>query len=101
MIRRNKKLSRAAATARPTLGIWIALLAVFIVELFFYTWCRVQCTQTGYAISGALRVQRRQVALQRELRTEMARLKSPAYIESRARRLGMMLPTPEQVVTLP
>jgi hypothetical protein len=100
MIRRNKKLPGATTAARPMLSIWIALLAVFIVELLFYTWCRVQSTQTGYAISNALRIQRHQVELRQELQTEMAHLNSPAYIESEARRLGMMLPTPEQIVTL-
>ena len=63
MIRRNKKLPEATTAARPMLSIWVALLAVFIVELLFYTWCRVQCTQTGYAISNALRFQRRQLEL--------------------------------------
>ena len=100
MIRRNKKLPRATAASRPMLSIWVVLLAVFIVELLFYTWCRVQCTQTGYAISNALRFQRRQLELRQELGTELARLNSPAYIESEAKRLGMMLPTPEQMVTL-
>lgn len=77
------------------------VLAVFVGELFFYTWCRVQCTQTAYAISDETRRHRKQLTLRRELRTELARLTSPAVIESQARRLGFITPPPNQMVTLP
>ncbi|MFH1980775.1 MAG: hypothetical protein ABIL58_02910 [Pseudomonadota bacterium] len=77
------------------------LLAVFIGELFFYTWCRVQCTQMAYAISHEESRHQKQRTLQSELKTELARLTSPALIESRARQLGMIAPHPNQIVTLP
>jgi hypothetical protein len=77
------------------------LLAVFVGELFFYTWCRVQCTQIAYAISYEKSRHQKQRTLQSELKTELARLTSPAAIESRARQLGMITPHPNQMVTLP
>jgi hypothetical protein len=77
------------------------LLALFVGELFFYTWCRVQCTQAAYAISDEKHRHQKQLTLQRELKTELARLTSPAAIEFRARQLGLTTPHPDQMVTLP
>ena len=32
--------------------IWLAIMVVFIAELFAYTWCRVQSIRLGYAIAA-------------------------------------------------
>jgi len=101
-MRGNLKSNQAANVSRRAMfRIGTVLLAVLVGELFFYTWCRVQCTQTGYAISREKHRRQQQLTLQRELKTEMARLTSPSLIESRARRLGMVSPHPNQMVTLP
>ena len=101
-MRVNVKTTRDPKNGRRALfNTAMLLLAVFVGELFFYTWCRVQCTQTAYAISDEKHRHQKQLTLQRELRTELARLTSPAAIESRARLLGLIAPHPNQMVTLP
>ena len=82
--------------------IWIVLLAVFISELLFYTWCRVQCTQLGYAISRETREKQRNIAFQNNLKIESVRLQSPQRIADIARnQLGLKIPRPDQVILLP
>jgi cell division protein FtsL len=80
-------------------GVWLVLMSIFIVELFFYTWCRVQCTQIGYEISRFEVVQKDLVARQEGLKIELARLKSPERIEKIAReQLDLVRPKPEQII---
>lgn len=82
--------------------IWIGLLAVFISELLFYTWCRVQSTQQGYAINRSTQQYRHQLTFQNNLKIELVRLKSPQRIARIAKtRLGLNVPQPEQVIILP
>lgn len=96
-----KSRQSSNAPRRALFRAGVILLAVLVGELLFYTWCRVQCTQTGYAIAREKHRYHRQTKLHRELKTELARLTSPALIEARARRLGMITPHPNQMVTLP
>lgn len=85
-----------------TVGIWIGIMLIFIAELLFYTWSRVQCIQLGYEISNAVEIQRSRVTLQNNLKIELARLKSPERIATIARdRLGLIIPTPSKVITIP
>lgn len=80
---------------------WLACMAIFIVELFFYTWCRVQYTQVGYAISESNSTQQELETLQNNLKIEIQRLKSPERITKIARdQIGLTLPAPEQMVTI-
>jgi cell division protein FtsL len=88
--------------SRYTTGVWLVVMSLFLTELFFYTWCRVQFTRVGYDISKEERKQKRLLALQSNLNIELARLKSPERIETIARQqLDLTTPTPEQVITLP
>ena len=84
------------------LGIWIVLLALFISELLFYTWCRVQCTRLGYEMTKDVEANRKQMVLQNSLVLELARLKSPERISAIARQqLKLEPPSHEQMVVLP
>ena len=84
------------------LGIWIVLLALFIAELLFYTWCRVQCTRLGYEMTKDVEANRKQMVLQNSLVLELARLKSPERISAIARQqLKLEPPSHEQMVVLP
>lgn len=97
---RRKKKKRPANPRRVLL--WTTLLVVFIAELLFYTWCRVQCTGIGYEITEADRTRQNLMTLQNQLKIELAHLKSPERIETIARnRLGLTMPRPEQTVVLP
>jgi cell division protein FtsL len=90
----NKKIRRYT---------WLSmfLLTLFIIELFFYTWCRVQCISTGYKISHELDQQNQLLMLQGRLKIETERLKSPERISKIAsEKIGLQPPTSEQVIVL-
>jgi cell division protein FtsL len=85
-------------------GTWagIFLLLVLIGELFFFTWCRIQCRVVGYEISQEKVDYEKIIALQKKLKVELARLKSPERIAKIAREeLGLTMPNPKQMVTIP
>ncbi len=82
--------------------VWFLFMALFMVELFSYTWCRVQCTRIGYEISRAAADQKKGLAIRNNLKIELARLKSPQRIARIAReRLGLITPKPEQTIIIP
>ena len=85
-----------------SMGLWGALMAIFIAELLVYTWCRVQSTQVGYEITRAAAIQQERMTLQNNLKIELARLKSPQRITKIARdHLGLVVPKPDQTIVMP
>ena len=83
-------------------GIWIVIMTVFIAELFLYTWSRVNCIGIGYEISKETQKQHELVALQTNLKIEMASLKSPDRIAKIAKnQLGLVTPTQKQTIVIP
>lgn len=83
-------------------GIWIIFMAVFIAELFLYTWCRVNCIDVGYEISRETKKQQELIALQNNLKIELASLKSPERISKIAKdQLGLKAPTKSQTIVIP
>ncbi|MEW5908694.1 MAG: hypothetical protein AB1659_02710 [Thermodesulfobacteriota bacterium] len=81
---------------------WASILFVFMAELFFYTWCGVQSVKFGYDISKIAARQKELLKLQKNLTIELARLKSPQRITETAQsRFGLIVPAPEQVITVP
>ncbi len=88
--------------ARPMTMIWAVLICIFVLELLFYAWCRVQCINTGYQIDTQLQRKKRLTGLQNELEVELTQLKAPARIRQLAEnRLGLIMPGPEKTVVLP
>jgi cell division protein FtsL len=82
--------------------LWIIFMAVFIAELLLYAWSRVQCVDAGYEISKATQHQRELITLQNNLKIELASLKSPDRIAKIAqKKLGLVTPTPKQMVVIP
>ncbi len=82
--------------------IFLVLLFFFTVELLLYTWFRVQCIETGVQISEAKEKQQHLIALQKNLRVEMANLKSPERIVRIAKnKLGLVMPDPKQIIVIP
>jgi len=82
--------------------VWLVVMLVFLGELLFYTWCRVQVTRVGYEISEGTTHRQGLLTLQQSLKIELARLRSPDRIETIARdQLGLTIPTPEQVIIIP
>ena len=83
-------------------GTWIILMVVFIVELFIYTWCRVNCIGVGYEISKETKKQQEVIALQNNLKIELASLKSLERIAKIAKdQLGLKAPTKSQTIVIP
>lgn len=84
------------------MGTWFLLMSLFIVQLLFYTWCRVQCVQVGYEISKEASHYQRLLTFQTHLRTELATLRSSERLANiTASRLGLVNPSPKQIVILP
>ncbi len=82
-------------------ALGLLLMGIFIGELLFYTWCRVQYTRVGYEISSASAERARQVKLQKELQLELARLKSPERLAGIAESsMGLKRPTSRQMVVV-
>jgi cell division protein FtsL len=96
------KPNRKTTGGRKMTGTWLVLLAVFIGELLFYTWCRVGCVRIGYEITTASKAVENGARLQNSLRIELASLKSPKRIADIAgRRLGLIMPSAEQTIVIP
>lgn len=95
----NRKKS---SNASPTILFWIIIMGLFMAELLFGTWCRVQCTEAGYAIDKENRNYRGLLSLKKNLEIELTQLKSPARIAKIARmQLGLDIPKSEQIRSMP
>ena len=86
-------------------GRQIALVA-FLLLLFMgsgigYVWSNFEGTQIGYDVSRLKHEETRLRELNKKLRLELATLKSPQYLESASRSLGLKAAAPEQIVVLP
>jgi cell division protein FtsL len=97
-MKRKKKKTRNP----KILAAWLVFMGLFIAELLFYTWSRVQCVQIRYEISDISANQERLVRLQDNLKIELARLKAPRRISKIAKQqLGLVAPTSKQHIMLP
>jgi cell division protein FtsL len=82
--------------------IFLCLMLVFIAELLFYTWCRVQSVRIKYEITEQTSRIRQMSAMQDNLKIEFARLKSPSRIAKIARtQLGLITPTSTKMILMP
>lgn len=96
-----RKLHKTQAHTRH-LGLWILIMMLFMAELLLFTWGRVQCVRLGYDIAREETRQQDLMALQRNLKIELAHLKSPERIANIAKnQLGLSIPTPEQLIIIP
>ena len=96
-----RKIRKKNGDVKKT-GIWIIFMAVFIAELFLYTWCRVNYIDVGYEISEENKKQNELIALQNNLKIELASLKSPERISKIAKdQLGLKAPTKSQTIIIP
>jgi cell division protein FtsL len=96
-----RKTRKKKAESKIT-GIWIIFMVIFIAELFVYTWCRVNYIDMGYEISKETKKQHELIALQNNLKIELASLKSPERIAKIAKyQLGLEVPTKSQTIVIP
>ncbi len=80
--------------------IWLAVMLVFIAELFAYTWCRVQSIRVGYAIAAENSRYQHQSMIRKKLTVELAHMRSPKRIEVLGRQLGLVNPSTRQIVVM-
>jgi len=91
--------TRRSASRLP---IWALVMVFFLGEVYFYTWCRVQCTQVGYEINRAADHRQQLQGTQSSLKIELERLKSPQRIARYAReKLGLEMPNRAQIIIMP
>lgn len=84
------------------LAACLLFMGLFIAELLFYTWCRVQSTRVRYEISELTADRERMLTVQDNLKIELALLKSPQRIAKIAReQLGLVAPTSKQLIVIP
>jgi cell division protein FtsL len=97
-MKRRKKRARNP----KILAVSLIIMGLFLAELLFYTWCRVQSIQTRYEISELKDRQQQLVAHRDSLKIELARLKSPKRIaEIAEQQLGLITPTSKQLIIIP
>ena len=102
MAGKNIKRRRKKTRNPRVIAACLIFMGLFIGELLFYTWCRVQSIQVRYEISELAADQDRLMMLQDNLKIELARLKSPQRIAKIAKeRLGLILPTNKQLMLIP
>ncbi len=84
----------------PTLT-WVVVLAFLTLQLFVFTWSRVQCTTVGYAFTHEQEVHNELVSIKKKLIIEKAHLKAPDRISAIAQeRMGLNIPEQNQILTL-
>jgi cell division protein FtsL len=101
MAKRRKR--RKKKTRNPkALAAGLVFMGLFMAELLFYTWCRVQSVQVRYEISEMTAKQEQLITFQDNLKIELARLKSPQRIAKIAeQQLGLITPTTQQLRLIP
>jgi cell division protein FtsL len=80
----------------------LLLMFIFIAELLFYTWCRVQYVHTKFEIAAQTARARQLSTMHDNLKIELARLRSPRRITKIAEtQLGLITPTSKQTILIP
>jgi cell division protein FtsL len=93
----NQKVKKKSNSIR----VWLFVLLLFVGELYFYTWCRVQHVKIGYLIVKETQRKEQLHALRKNLKIELALLKSPKRIAKIAQeKLGLQMPDPKQIVDI-
>jgi len=97
-LKRHKVKGRVKRSFKTALSLFL-VIGLFICGLIFFVWSRLQITHLGYQISQANSTQQRLLKLNKQMKVEVASLKSLSRIESIAKnQLGLINPEPHQVV---
>jgi cell division protein FtsL len=97
----KRKVKRKRRNPKVTIA-YLCLMFVFLAELLFYTWCRVQSVRLKYDIAEQMSRTQQLAAMQDNLKIEYARLKSPSRIAKIAKtQLGLITPTSKHTVVIP
>ncbi len=78
-----------------------AFLFIFLGEFYCFAWSRTQHRSTGYAITTQAQEHTKLTAQKKNLKIEVAVLKSPQRIERIARKkMGLKTPSQNQIITI-
>jgi len=78
---------------------WVSInILIILLSCFIYVWLSMKNIQVGYKITEALQVQKRLKDRNHALQLQWTHYTSPAYLKSRAEKMGLQVPT--QIVNL-
>jgi cell division protein FtsL len=98
LLKRQKVRSRAKKRPKTAFPLFIVII-IFTCSLIFFVWSRLQITYLGYQISQANSEQQQLLKLNKQMKVEVASLRSLSRIENIAKnQLGLISPEPHQVV---
>ena len=95
----NSRLVRQAALGkwREYFNLVVLVMLAFVLGLLF-SWQHLQCVQDGYEIQGLKKEYAKQQEWNHQLRLSQAQLADPQRIGLLAGNLGMVSPSPKQVI---
>ena len=97
-LKRQKVKSKAKKSYKTVFSL-LLVITLLICSLIFFVWARLQITHLGYQISQANSTQQELLKLNKQLKLEVASLKSFSRIENIAKnQLGLTNPEPRQLV---
>ena len=98
VLKHQKVKSTSKRSYKTALSLFV-VVTIFISILIFFVWSRLQITHLGYQLSQANSTQQKLLKLNKQMKLEVASLKSLARIENIAKnQLGLINPEPHQVV---
>ena len=99
----GSKAIRSAEHGKPAVkySSFVFASLAFMVIALIYVWCHIHITGLNYEMAAEMRVRDRLLEENRQLKIEIATLRSPGRIEAIARdKLKMHYPERKQVVLL-
>jgi len=95
----SRLVRRGTAGCMRRFGGQLTLVFVIALGLLAYAWQRYDCLEMSYRLEKVDQSESRVAELNRELKLELATLRSPTRIDLLARnQLGMTVPQPGQIV---
>jgi len=97
----NAKTKRRLHLTRKQVIVTALMLCLLMGSSIGYVWCNFEGTRLGYDLSELKSQEMRLQEINRQLKVELATLRSPEKLERIAvEELGMVRPKPEQIITL-
>ena len=96
---KRQKITRRTKKGKKTVFLLSLLITVLVCSLIFFVWARLQITYLGYQISQANSEHTKLFKLNKQMKLEVASLKSLSRIENIAKnQLGLVNPDSSQMV---
>lgn len=99
-IKNTRSPGRVFHMTRRQVFLIMIMLSVLMGSGISHVWSNFEMTQKGYDISQLKNEEMRLMDENRKLKIELAILKSPQSLETRAKKLGLNQPSPEQIVVV-